>query len=204
MVLFLRDVGLLDKSGLGLTSEAAPQFDPDAWDQQRQLATLGFGQSLAVTPLGLAAALSTVANDGVYVPPRLVSHVAGEEVPMAKQRRVFSQEVARQVRKYMESVVHEEWGTADSLAIAGYRIAGKTGTAQKLGADGGVVSSFVGIFPAERPEAVILVVVNEPQSGEIYGSVVAGPAFLDIAQAVIGQLEILRSTVSAKTSIGKE
>ncbi len=204
MVLFLGDVGLLDKSGLGLTSEAAPQFNPDAWDKQRQLATLGFGQSLAVTPLGLAAALSTIANDGVYVPPRLVSHVAGKEVPMPERRRVFSREVARQVRKYMESVVHEEWGTADSLAIAGHRIAGKTGTAQKLGAEGGVVSSFVGMFPAERPEAVVLVVVNDPQSGEIYGSRVAGPAFDDIARAVIGQLGISRSTVSAKTSRSEE
>lgn len=203
MIQFLGDVGLLDKSGLGLTGEAAPQFMPNAYDKNRQLATLGFGQSLSVTPLGLAAALCTIANDGVYVPPRLVSHVAGLEVPMPESRRVFSQEVARQVRRYMESVVHEESGTADDLAIAGYRIAGKTGTAQNLGA-GGHVSSFVGMIPADRPRAVVLVVVNEPQAGEIYGSRVAGPAFVRIARAVIGQLEIPRSTVSAKTSSGEE
>ncbi|MCH8978769.1 MAG: penicillin-binding protein 2 [Armatimonadetes bacterium] len=204
MIHFLRDVGLLDRSGLGLTAEAAPQFNFEAWDKERQLATLGFGQSLAVTPLGLASALSTIANDGVYVPPRLVSHVAGREAPMPEQRRVFSQDVARQVRRYMESVVHEEWGTADKLAIPGIRIAGKTGTAQKLGEGGGNVSAFVGMFPADHPRAVVLVVVNEPKAGEIYGSVVAGPAFDEIARAVIRQLKIPRSAVSDQTSSSKE
>ena len=204
MVQLLRDVGLRGKSGLGLTAEAAPRFNPDAVDKKRQVATLGFGQSLAVTPLGLAAALSTIANDGVYVPPRLVSHVAGKAVPMPKQRRVFSPEVARQVRKYMESVVHEEWGTADRLAIPGIRIAGKTGTAQKLGAGGGNVSIFVGMFPADSPRAVVLVVVNEPTAGEIYGSLVAGPAFVEIARAVIRQLKIPSSAATAQTSNSKE
>ncbi len=204
MVQLLRDVGLLDKSGLGLTAEAAPLFNFKAADKERQLATLGFGQSLAVTPLGLAGALSAIANDGMNVPPRLVSHVAGQVVPMPERRRVFSQDVARQVRRYMESVVHEEWGTADSLAIPGVRIAGKTGTAQKLGSGGGNVSSFVGMFPADRPRAVVLVVVNEPKAGEIYGSSVAGPAFVEIARAVLRQLEIPRSTVTARTSNGEE
>jgi cell division protein FtsI/penicillin-binding protein 2 len=200
MIAYMRDLGLLSKPEIGLPSAATPQFDMNEWDKERQLAVLGFGQSIAVPPISLAAACAMIANDGEYVAPRLVSQVGGKRIPPATAKRVVSQRAARLVRKYMESVMHEPFGTGKTLVIPGYRMAGKTGTAQKLGVNDGHVSNFVGMFPADRPQVVVLVVVNDPRGDFIYGAQVAGPAFKEMANAVVARLEIPRSTVVAETS----
>jgi cell division protein FtsI/penicillin-binding protein 2 len=170
------------------------------WDKERQLAVLGFGQSIAVPPISLAAACAMIANDGEYVAPRLVSQVGGKRIPPATAKRVVSQRAARLVRKYMESVMHEPFGTGKTLVIPGYRMAGKTGTAQKLGVNDGHVANFVGMFPADRPQVLVMVMVNDPRAGDIYGGLVAGPAFKEMANAVLARLQIPRSTVAAETS----
>ena len=190
MVSYLRQLNLLEKPGIGLPGAATPLFQMDEYDKQRQLATLGFGQSIAVPPVSLAAALCMIANDGEYVPPRVVTKVNGQRVPPTQPLRVVSPEAARQVRGYMESVLDKPYGTGKTLALQGYEIAGKTGTAQFLGPDGGNVSSFVGMLPADHPKVLILVMVDRPDAGEIYGSLVAGPAFDQIAVAAINKLGI--------------
>jgi cell division protein FtsI/penicillin-binding protein 2 len=198
MIAYMRTLGLLDRPALGLPAAAKPQFDMNEWDKERQLAVLGFGQSLAVPPVSLAAACAMVANDGNYVAPRIVSKIGGERVAAAPPVRIVSERAARQVRRYMESVMHADYGTGKSLTIEGYRMAGKTGTAQKLGVNDGNVSNFVGFFPAKRPQALVLVMVNDPRGGRIYGSQVAGPAFQEVAAAVIARLRIPQSSASEK------
>ena len=204
MIEYMRDLGLLSKPSIGLPGAAKPQFDMDEWDKERQLAVLGFGQSVAVPPVSLAAAMGMIANDGEYVAPRLVAQIGGQRTAQAKPKRVVSQRAARTVRHYMESVVHATFGTGKTLQIPGYRIAGKTGTAQKLGVNDGHVSSFVGMIPAERPQVLILTIVNDPRAGEIYGGLVAGPVFREVAGAVIARLGIPRSAGSPATSEEKQ
>ncbi len=200
MIAYMRDLGLLTKPEIGLPGAATPQFDMNEWDKERQLAVLGFGQSIAVPAISLAAACAMIANDGEYVAPRLVSQIGGKRVPPSVAKRVVSQRAARTVRRYMESVMHEQYGTGKALVIPGYRMAGKTGTAQKLGVNDGHVSNFVGMFPAERPQVLVMVMVNDPRGGEIYGGLVAGPAYKEVANAVIARLQIPRSVVSPTAS----
>lgn len=190
MISYMRELGLLSKPDIGLPGAVTPIFDMNEWDKERQLAVLGFGQSIAVPPISLAAALGMIANDGEYVAPRLVSQVGGKRLAPATPKRVVSIQAARAVRHYMESVVHSDFGTGKTLVIEGQRVAGKTGTAQKLGPDGGHVSSFVGMFPADNPRVLILAVINDPKAGTIYGSLVAGPAFVDAANAAVSRLRI--------------
>lgn len=199
MIEYMRRIGLLSKPSINLPGSVSPLFNMDEYDKERQLAVVGFGQSIAVPPINLAGALAMLANGGEYVAPRIVSHVGGERRLPAAPVRVVSPSAAQAVMGYMESVVQSDFGTGKLVAIPGYRIAGKTGTAQKLG-KGGNISSFVGVFPAEDPKALILVMVNEPKAGQIYGSLVAGPAFRELALAVISRLQIARSRPSDKTS----
>jgi cell division protein FtsI/penicillin-binding protein 2 len=190
MVSYMRELGLLSKPEIGLPGAVAPIFDMNEWDKERQLAVLGFGQSLAVPPINLAAAIATIANDGEYVAPRLVTQVGGNRIAPSPPRRVFSPQAAQSVRKYMESVVHSDYGTGETLKLDGVRSAGKTGTAQKLGPDGGHVSLYVGMFPPDKPKVLVLVVINDPKGGAIYGSLVAGPVFLEVANATVTRLRI--------------
>lgn len=198
MISYLKDLGLLSKPDIGLRGVASPLFDINEWDKERQLATLGFGQSLAVPPISLASALAMLGNDGVYLRPRLIERIGDVRQPYAPPKKVVSPESARAVRKLMESVVQQEWGTGYTLRVPGVPIAGKTGTAQKLGSGGGNVSSFVGMFPADAPTVLVLVMVNDPRGGEFYGSLVAGPAFKEIAYAAIERLGVKRTFVEEK------
>ncbi len=200
MIVYMRDLGLLSKPEIGLKGAAAPLFDINEYDKRRQLATLGFGQSIAVPPIVLAGAINAIANDGEYVAPNLIAQIGSKSSVLPPRWRVISKEAAKTVRRMMECVMHEEWGTGSTLAIPGMRIAGKTGTAQKLGAGGGNVSSFVGMFPADEPQILILVMVNDPKGGEFYGSLVAGPAFDEIAYAVIERLNIPKTSTPRRTA----
>ena len=151
------------------------------------------GQGIAVTPLQLAAAYATVANDGVSVRPHLVARVGRARGDRAERRRVVSRRVARTLSAMLRGVVSEE-GTGAGAAISGYSVAGKTGTAQKPDGRGGYardrhVASFVGFVPAKRPRLVVLVSVDEPR-GAIWGGTVAAPAFAEIAKFGLQYIEV--------------
>jgi cell division protein FtsI (penicillin-binding protein 3) len=150
------------------------------------------GQGIATTPLQMIAAYGAIANDGVWVQPHLVEKVGGERAAEPKRRRILTARTAIQVRKMLREVVEEGSGTA--AQIPGYRIAGKTGTAAKPDEHGGYsdyryVASFVGFVPARNPRFVALVTVDEPR-GAIWGSVVAAPAFAEIAKFALQYLEV--------------
>lgn len=176
--------GLLEKPVVG--SEKGRLEKPDGW-QRIRLANVAFGQGVQVTPLGLAAAYATIANDGVYVKPRLLLNEPVET------HAVLSPQVARQMREYLKAVVGE--GTGKLADVKGYEVAGKTGTAQKVipgkrgYAPGKYVASFVGFAPADNPRIVVLVAVDEPRNG-YFGGVVAAPAFARITERVLAYLGV--------------
>jgi cell division protein FtsI (penicillin-binding protein 3) len=156
------------------------------------IGTMPIGHGVAVTPVQMAAAYATVANNGVWLRPHLVERVGTDDRPAVKARRVLTRPVARQVIAMMRDVVVE--GTGQEAALAGYQVAGKTGTAAKPDPDGGYstsryVASFVGVVPATAPRLVVLVTIDEPR-GTIWGGVAAAPAFADIARFALQYLEI--------------
>jgi cell division protein FtsI (penicillin-binding protein 3) len=173
--------------------------DPAKWGEVRT-ANISFGQGISVTPLQIAAAFSTLANDGKRMKPFVVKSVRRSDGTVAVdnepeiESQVISPAVARKVSEMLESVTLPG-GTATRAAIEGIRVAGKTGTAQK--AEGGRyskdrwLSSFVGYLPADRPRLVIAVSIDEPQ-GNHFGGVVAAPVFKRIAEASLDYLGIHR------------
>lgn len=197
---YMKQLGLLEKTNLGLPQEGIPQFNSDEYAKDLQLATLGFGQSVGTTPVALCGAFSMLANNGVRMKPRLVRAVGDQQIVPMEGARVVSAETAQLVMKYMESVIQSDGGTGHSLRIPGYRLGGKTGTAEKVnkGTQGKYVSNFVGFVPADRPRAVVLVMIDTPTAGAYYGGAVAGPPFVQIARAVIRRFAIPPSSQSTR------
>lgn len=179
-------------TGLGFPGESPGFALPlDQWSGST-IGTVPIGLGIAVTPIQMARAYSAIANGGVLVHPRLVDRIGGEAVPLQKRKRVVSRAVSEQMMAMLKSVVVE--GTGTRAAVPGYTVAGKTGTAAKIDSNGlystsRYVASFVGIVPATKPEFVIMVMVDEPR-GDIYGGVVAAPAFSEIARFNVQHLEI--------------
>src|SRR5437867_2781861 len=150
------------------------------------------GQGIAVTPIQMAAAYASVANRGVWVEPHLVDHFGDGSKPRVAHRRIVSSHVAHELIAMLENVVVE--GTGELAQVAGYNVAGKTGTAAKPDGLGGYsasryVASFVGVVPASAQRLLVLVLVDEPQ-GQIFGGLVAAPAFEQIAHFDLQYLEV--------------
>jgi len=197
MTKFLEDLGLLKESGLNLPNEVPGYFHYKDPAHVLVTANLGYGQSVTSTPLLLAGAFSVLGNEGVKMPLRLIKRIGNEEQKPGQPVKVVDRESADIVLRCMEGVFSkEERGTGAKLAIPGYRLAGKTGTAQKINAKyakAGIkryVSNFVGFVPSKNPKAMILVMVDEPSKGKYYGGEVAGPAWREIALAVIRRYAI--------------
>jgi cell division protein FtsI (penicillin-binding protein 3) len=157
--------------------------------------TLGnesIGQGLSVTPMQMVAGYTAIANGGMLKPPQLIKRVGEEQVHEPKGRRVIDKQVAAQVREMLEGVL-AAGGTASEVSVPGYTLAGKTGTAQM--AENGTysetkyVASFIGFAPAQNPQLLAAVIVDEPQ-GEIYGGSVAAPAFGQIAEFALPYLGV--------------
>jgi len=188
---YVRGLGLLSRSKLGLPSEAHGNFNYEETAHRLQLATVGFGQSITCTPVGLIGAFGALANGGVRLEPRLIKKIGDQELPIEQGTQLISEKTAQQVLECMEAVVETDAGTGNKLRLPGYRLGGKTGTAEKVGKGArGYVSNFIGFVPSMQPRAVILVMVNNPKSGAYYGATVAGPVFKDLAQAVVRRMKI--------------
>ncbi len=156
------------------------------------IGTVPIGQGVSVTSVQLASVYGAIANGGEWIQPHLVDHVAGEPRPAPKRRRILEPGVDAQLRNMLRGVVSDQ-GTAELAAIPGYAVAGKTGTAQKPGPNGYIpgayVATFVGMVPASNPRLVVLVTIDEPH-GQIYGGLVAAPAFEQIASFDLQYLEV--------------
>ena len=196
MLAYMHTLGLLAKTDIGVPFEVAGRYNFNEYAKPLQLAQWGFGQSITATPVGLASAFCMLANGGMCVKPRLIAKLGDANVPVVAARRAISAAAAGKVLQFMEAVIESNQGTGAKLRIPGYRLAGKTGTAQKINNranDKGYVSNFVGFVPMPRPRAMILVMVDNPHGGRYYGADVAGPAFVDLAKAVIRRYGIAPS-----------
>jgi cell division protein FtsI (penicillin-binding protein 3) len=183
----LTSFGLGSKTNVGMFGES-PGLLP-SWTGWREINkdNIAFGQGVAVNVLQMAAAINTVANGGVYIQPSLIKgkattydgKVVGSDV--AKSHRVISERAAKLTAEMMEIVPQVGRGTAPSAAIEGYRVAGKTGTAQEVGGrchcyrEGHFTLSFAGFAPADSPRFLVYVVIHNPLGGG--GGTVGGPAF---------------------------
>lgn len=194
-------------TGVPLPGELPGLLRPAASWREITLANVAFGQGLSVTPLQIAQAATVLANGGVRVSPRLVLGTvdkAGATKPAGEPRteRVVSAETARLVRDMMIEVTHKG-GTAEAAAIPGFVVAGKTGTSQKIDpvtksySRSLYVSSFVGFVPAEKPEVLVLVMIDEPKKA-YYGGTVAAPAFKAIATAALSARSIFPEDGAAR------
>lgn len=179
----LRDFGFGSPTGIEFPGEGSfPIPRPDRWRPGDQLPSMAMGYALSVTPLQLALAYGAIANDGVMMSPTLVREIrdaAGRVVYRHRPdsvRRVLPREVARTLRDYLALAASEE-GTGGAAQLAGYRVAGKTGTSRRL-VDGRYtstyVSSFAGLFPADDPELVVIIKIDNPK-GAFYGGETAAP-----------------------------
>lgn len=178
----LRKLGFGERSGLDIPSESAGLLRPPKEWGEFDLATISFGQGIGVTGLQMARAYMVLANKGVPKPLKLVLDPAPTPQPPAD--RVFSEKTVETVLSMMREVVEED-GTGKLARIPGVLGAGKTGTAQKAAATGkgygeGNVASFVGLYPGDKPEYLIMVIVDEP-SPVAFGGIVCAPAVRDIA-----------------------
>lgn len=196
---YLQAFGFGQRTDIDLPGEAVGLLKhPRDWGR-RSLASISMGQEVGVTPIQIVTAMAALANNGVLMKPYVVSEIRDAQGKTVKQikpevkRRVVSPETARTVTTMLEGVVTN--GTGTKAAIPGFRVAGKTGTAQKIDPHTGTysatqfVGSFVGFTPADHPRLAMIVVIDEPQ-GEAWGGVVAAPVFRRIGEQVLNYLGI--------------
>lgn len=191
MLNYLKKFGFDDYTGIDLQGEASPNLRPrDNW-YLIDLATATFGQGITVTPIELLTAFAAIANEGKRMEPHMVDAIetsAGETIKI--QPKVLSRPISSKTAKIMtEMMVNAvDNGEAKWVRLKGYRIAGKTGTAQIALAGhydpNKTITSFIGFAPADEPKFAILVVLNKP-STSIYGSETAAPIFFNIAKKLL-------------------
>ena len=200
---YLSAFGFGQRTGIDYGGEAYGLLLAEQVVRDCDLARIGFGQTVAVSGIQLACATASAINGGYYYTPRLVKkiyaddgYVLQEKKPVLKNRTI-SEKASKLLVQMLEGVVRD--GSGKKAYIDGYRIGGKTGTAQKFEnghiAVGKYVSSFVGFFPADQPKYLTLVIVDEPQ-GQYYGSVVAAPCARGIFEKIISLKNIQPSSIA--------
>ncbi len=199
MYKYIKAFGFGEKTGIELTGEQSgiiprgPEYMKEV-----NLATISYGQGIAVTPIQLITAISAVANGGNLMKPRIVKelvddkgNVVHEFKPVIK-RKVISKDTSKTLLSILETVVSS--GTGKKAYVPGYRVGGKTGTAQKVingrYAEGKYVASFVAIAPVNDPKITVLVVIDEPSNGEYYGGRIAAPVAGQVIKETLNYLDV--------------
>ncbi len=194
--------GLFSKTGIATAGEVNSNF----WDLDDvgpvELATMSFGQRFTITPLQLITAVSSIANDGILMQPRIVTKVTNTDnntvtnIEPTKVRQVLSTDTCDKIIDMLESVVTD--GTGRYGQVAGYSVAGKTGTSEPNPAhpEDGYVASFIGISPVENPEVVVLVTLYNPQGESNQGGQIAGPVVSQILSEVLPYLGVASDDLS--------
>ncbi len=182
-------------TGVDLSGEEAGVTLPLSHYSGSSMGNLPIGQGELVTPMQMASAYAAIANGGILRPPHIVRAVGGKPQFIPAGHRIISAAAAAAVRHMLEGVL-APGGTASEVSIPGYQLAGKTGTASKIDPATGeysksaYVASFIGFAPAANPKLLCAVVVDEPQSGSIFGGTVAAPAFGQIMSFALQYLGI--------------
>ena len=197
---YLRDFGFGRPTALGFPQEVAGSLlEPDDWSGT-SIGTIPIGHGVSVTAMQMLYAYNAIANDGVYVPPKVVDTIVDSDGerrpgPEGDPRRVVSPTTAAQMRSMLANVVRS--GTGEAAAIDGYEVAGKTGTARKPQDGGGYhdadgkthhIATFAGFMPADDPKVSVIVVLDEPRG--IYASSTAAPAFKQLSQYALRLLHV--------------
>src|SRR5215210_8421768 len=195
LVEHLKRFGFGEGTGVDLYGEDVGVVPPFEQWSGTSIGNIPMGQGFTVTPLQLAAGYASLANGGLKVTPYVNEAAQGEPGP-----QVISQETSSIVRGMLQSVIDE--GTGHLAQIPGYTVAGKTGTAQKVDPKTGsygneYVTSFIGFAPAEDPEYLVMIVVDEPQK-DLFGEVVAAPAFQDVMGFTLGYFNVPPDRESTK------
>ena len=198
--------GITDKTGIDYPGESGAIVQNIDNVGPVELATIGYGQGISLTPIQLLTAVNAIGNDGVLLQPRYVKALTDSEGKVVESyeptvvRKVISSATAKKMRSIMQYVVDE--GGGGNARIAGFRVGGKTGTANKIDAGTGkygkyYYSSFIGMAPMDDPKISILVVVDSPK-GSYYGSMVAAPIAKDILTDALRYLNVTPKYSSAE------
>jgi cell division protein FtsI (penicillin-binding protein 3) len=209
----IQKMGFGRRTGIELPAETAGIVrNPDKWNGD-SLASMSIGYEIGVTPLQIAAAFATIANDGIRNQPHIIKEIRDSEgniisATEPNQSQVVSRETAENLRLMLRQVVLS--GTGKRAQLEGYSSAGKTGTAWKFDAKtkrverSKYMSSFVGFAPANNPKYVVAVVMDEPKSGARDGGSVAAPVFKDIAQRLLESTNVPRDLAGDNNAVAGE
>ncbi len=192
---YFKKFGFMSSTGFDLPGEASGTFHAAQRFKDVELATSAFGQSFNVTPLQLITAYTAITNGGVMVRPHIAKELVDDNGNVIKKfetetiRQVMSKETADTIRDILEGVVSD--GTSKNAFIRGYRLAGKTGTSEKIPrGNGKYVASFIGFAPANDPEIIGLVMLDEPMGESHMGGAIAAPTFKKIFDEVLRYMDI--------------
>lgn len=192
MYKYYKKLGLLEKTGVDLPGEASSIMHKKGNVGNVELATMSFGQSIQVTPMQLLRAVSAVLNGGTLVTPHFAMYVTDEEnhiknkFSYEQKEQVISKETSNQMKECLEAVVSDGGGTKGQ--VEGYRIGGKTATSEKFPrGNGKYISAFMGFAPANNPQIVGLILIDEPV-GAYYGGMIAAPVMSDLFANILPYL----------------
>ncbi len=200
---YYKNFGLTERTGVDLTGEATGIFHAEGTFNEVELATASFGQRFKVTPIQMITAVASVANGGYLVTPHVVKEISsvdedGKTTVIKSEdsgikRQVVSEETSEYMCELLEKVVSV--GSGKNAYVKGYRVAGKTGTSEKLASESSTgedeyIASFIGFAPADDPKIAILVMLDEPNGYEYFGGLTAAPVAGQILSEVLPYLEI--------------
>ena len=200
---YFKNFGMTERTGVDLAGEATGIFHSETNFNQVELATASFGQRFKVTPMQMITAVAAVANGGDLVTPHVVKEITATDangnksivksIDSGVKRQVISEETSKELCDLLEKVVSV--GSGKNAYVKGYRVAGKTGTSEKLETESSTgeeeyIASFIGFAPADDPQVAILVMLDEPNGAEYFGGLTAAPVAGDILSDVLPYLEI--------------
>ena len=212
---YLKKFGFYDRTGVDFPSELKPYASPyKKWDKLKKH-TMAFGQGIVVTPIQLITAFSAAINGGTLYKPYIVDKIIDQDGTVIRRntpkkvRKVISESTSEKIKVMMENNV--VIGSGKKAIVNGYRIGGKTGTAQLSAPGGGYLkndylSSFMGLFPIDKPEYTVLIMILKPQSDTVYGrygSSVAAPVFGEVVARITSSKNMMSSNIANFLSIGE-
>lgn len=192
---YMSGLGFRESTGIDLPGEAVGLMNDFAHFNEVELATSSFGQGFTITPMQMITAVNAVANNGMMIKPHLVKKLVDSDGNVVKEygaeniRQIVSESTSKKLREILESVVSE--GSGSGAYIKGFRVGGKTGTSEKIPrGNGKYVASFVCMAPADDPEIVCLVMLDEPNGASHFGGVIATPVARNIMEETLEYLSV--------------
>lgn len=199
---YFKSFGLFNKTGIATSGEALGLFHEQSSVGPVELATISFGQRFTITPIQMITAISTIANNGVLLQPRIVKEITNADtgtitaINTKEVRQVISSQTASKMIDMMKSVVTDGGGKYGQ--VTGYSVAGKTGTSEAVsGTSSGYVASFAAITPTDNPQVVVLLTLYNPKGKDYYGGHIAAPVVSQILSEVLPYLGIPNSNSSS-------